>query len=139
VPNELICAEIGRFLCLPVSPEGIIHAPNVTPEDWFASLDFNLTGTALPPVDTAACVASLPDPSAGLLLFDILIANCDRHRGSFAVDLLAHADAGPRRRYCTEQGEARKTNRPSRRGERREGRRASHERRGGRSACRVSG
>jgi hypothetical protein len=89
VPNELICAEIGRFLCLPVPPEGIIHAPNVTPQDWFASLDFNLTGNALPPVDTAACIAHLPDLSTGLLLFDILIANCDRHRSNFAVDLLA--------------------------------------------------
>jgi len=27
--------------------------------------------------------------SAGLLLFDILIANCDRHRGNFAVDFFA--------------------------------------------------
>lgn len=53
---------------------------------WFASLDFNLVGGALPPVDVRACVAQLPELSTGLLVFDCLIANCDRHRSNFAVD-----------------------------------------------------
>lgn len=47
---------------------------------WFASLDFNLTGITLLPVDVTQCVNLLPELSAGLLLFDILIANCDRHQ-----------------------------------------------------------
>lgn len=89
IPNELICAEVARFLCLPVPPAGIIHAPNANPTNWFASLDFNLTGNALPPIDPARCCVELPDPSAGLLLFDILVANSDRHRGNLSVDFLA--------------------------------------------------
>jgi hypothetical protein len=91
----LICGEIGRFLGLPVPPGAIVHAPgNPLAEFWFASLDFNLTGTTLPPVDVDDCVDQLPDLSTGLLLFDLLVANCDRHAGNFAVDFLA--SGGPR-------------------------------------------
>lgn len=89
LPNELICAEIGRFLCLPVPPAGIIHSTTASPTDWFATLNFNLTNNSLPPVDAVRCVAELADLSTGLLLFDLLIANCDRHRGNFSVDFLA--------------------------------------------------
>ncbi len=89
IPNESICAEIGRFLHLPIPPSGIVYAPNAQPQSWFASLDFNLVGATLPPVDTTACVARVPDLSTSLLLFDTLMTNCDRHRGNFAVDFLA--------------------------------------------------
>jgi hypothetical protein len=90
LPNELICGEIGRFLGLHVPPGAIVYAQGHSPaEHWFASLDFNLTGNSLPPVDVDDCVAQLPDLSTGLLLFDILVANCDRHAGNFAVDFLA--------------------------------------------------
>lgn len=88
IPNELICSEIARFLCLPVPPAGIIHAPEASPTDWFASLDFNLTGDALPPIDPVRCAAELADLSTGLLLFDILVANCDRHRGNLSANFL---------------------------------------------------
>ena len=89
IPNELICGVIGRFLGLPVPPSAVIEAPGAPTPLLFASLDFNLTGNALPPVDTADCFARLPDLSTGLLLFDALVANCDRHRANFAVDQLA--------------------------------------------------
>lgn len=95
LPNELICGEIGRFLGLPVPPGAVVHAAgNPRSEYWFASLDFNLTGNSLPPVDVDDCVAQLPDLATGLLLFDILVVNCDRHPGNFAVDFLANG--GPR-------------------------------------------
>ena len=86
VPNELICAEVGRLLRLPVPPCGLIHAPRAAVTTWFASLDFNLTGNALPPVDVVRCCNELPELSTGLLLFDVLVANCDRHAGNFSVD-----------------------------------------------------
>src|SRR4051794_17109144 len=60
VPNELVCAEVARFLCLPVPPAGVIHSPQAPTTHWFASLDFNLTGNALPPADPADCYARLP-------------------------------------------------------------------------------
>lgn len=86
IPNEYICSEIARFLRLPVPPCGIIYAPTAQPSHWFASLDFNLTGNALPPVDPQKCMAVIPDECTGLLLFDILVANCDRHRGNLTVN-----------------------------------------------------
>ncbi|MBN1458583.1 MAG: hypothetical protein JXA57_03545 [Armatimonadetes bacterium] len=88
IPNELICAEIGRFLGLPIPPSGVVHAPKAPVTDWFACLDFNLTEDSLPPIDPASCVAHLPDLSAGVVLFDALIANCDRNPGNLSVDNL---------------------------------------------------
>jgi hypothetical protein len=112
IPNELICGELGRFLRLPVPPVGIVAQASGGP--LFASLDFNLAGNSLPPVDVTHCVQVLPSLSAGLLLFDIWVANCDRHPANFSVDFLAtppqmnifdhsHALFG----YAAGQGEAR--------------------------------
>lgn len=112
IPNELICGELGRFLRLPVPPFGIVSQTSGGVR--FASLDFNLAGNALPPVDIANCLRILPSLSAGLLLFDIWVANCDRHAANFSVDFLAtppqmnifdhsHALFG----YATGQGQSR--------------------------------
>ena len=86
VPNELICGELGRLLRLPVPPMGIVTS--ATHQPMIASLDFNLTGNSLPPVDVVKCENELSELSAGLLIFDIWIANCDRHRKNFSVDFL---------------------------------------------------
>lgn len=97
VPNELICAEIGRFLYLPIPPGGIISGTEqgriATEGDIYASLDFNLAGDDLPPVDTERCAKLLPDESTGLILFDIIIANSDRHANNFSVDFEAKPPA----------------------------------------------
>ncbi len=89
IPNELIFAEIGRFLRLPFPPFGIVSTPQAQAPFWFASLDFNLTGNALPPIDPEECVERFPNLSAGVLLFDVLVANSDRHRGNLSVDFSA--------------------------------------------------
>jgi hypothetical protein len=112
IPNELICGELGRFLRLPVPPVGIVSQASRGP--LFASLDFSLAGNSLPPVNVVNCVQILPSLSAGLLLFDIWVANCDRHAENFSVDFLStppqmnifdhsHALFG----YAAGQGEAR--------------------------------
>jgi hypothetical protein len=114
IANELICGELGRFLRLPVPPVGIVTQAGSGP--MVASLDFNLTGNSLPPVNVNQCVRMLPTLSAGLLLFDVWIANCDRHEANFSVDTgttppqmsifdHSHALFG----YATGQGEARLT------------------------------
>lgn len=90
VSNEHICGIIGRCIGLPLPPSGIIFAPSHHIKTWFASLNFNLSGNALPMVDTTACVSQLPDLSAGLIIFDILVANSDRHEKNFAVDFAAN-------------------------------------------------
>jgi hypothetical protein len=84
VANELICGELGRFLGLPVPPGGVVYAPDG--KLFYASLNFNLTGNALPPVNATRCAEELHDLSTGLLLFDILVANSDRHGRNFSVD-----------------------------------------------------
>lgn len=87
IPNELVCSAIGSFLCLPLPPAAIVKGSgSQAGSSWFASLDFNLAGNTLPPVDVRACVKQLPELSTGLVVFDCLVANCDRHRGNFAVD-----------------------------------------------------
>jgi len=90
VPNEFICVEIARFLRLPMPPSGIINAPAAPITQWFASLDFNLSGNALAPIDPMRSFAALPDECTGLLLFDVLIANCDRHRGNLSINFAVH-------------------------------------------------
>jgi hypothetical protein len=87
ISNEFICAEIGRFIGLPIPPCGIGYAQDHAVKHWFASLNFNLTADDLPPVDPEQCVSVLPDLSTGLILFDIWIANPDRHRKNLSVDL----------------------------------------------------
>lgn len=88
VPNEVVCGEIGRFLGLPVPPAGVVYTPKGD-DLFYASLDFNLTGNTLPPVNVTKCVSVLPRESAGVLLFDILIANSDRHGRNLSVDFSA--------------------------------------------------
>jgi hypothetical protein len=85
VANEYICAEVGRFLRLPLPPSGLMTMePDRT--TWFASLDFNLRGDSLPPVDAKRCVELCPNESAGVLLFDVLIANADRNEKNLALN-----------------------------------------------------
>ena len=86
IPNELICGEIGRFLGLPIPPGGVVRGQGKAEPLFFASLDFNLTGNILPPIDPAECVERLPELASGILLFDALVANCDRHSENLAMD-----------------------------------------------------
>src|SRR5579863_7688920 len=88
LPNEHLCGELGRFLRLPIPPCALLLAPDRDVTQWFASLDFNYAGNALPPVVPERVVQHLPDLSTGLVLFDALIGNCDRHPGNLAVDVL---------------------------------------------------
>jgi len=88
IPNEFIAGEIGRFLGLPIPPMGLMAVTGTSgpPDIWFASLDFNFTGVNLPPADRDACVKQLPSLSTGLIIFDTLLINCDRHRGNLSLD-----------------------------------------------------
>jgi hypothetical protein len=93
--NEVVCAELGRVLGLPVPPCTLIDLPAKPPtrpvaQKAFASLDFNLEGVQLPPVDPAACVRLLPDLCVGVVLFDVLILNTDRHRGNLSLNTTGH-------------------------------------------------
>ena len=96
VPNELICGTLGRIVGLPVPPCGIVEqkpSRGQAGKVWFATLDFNITGDSLPPVDVDAALHQLPVECAGILIFDIWVGNTDRHKKNFSVDLLANPPA----------------------------------------------
>jgi hypothetical protein len=84
IPNELICSRIGQFVGLPLPPSGIVGGASGVVS--FASLDFNLTGTSLPPIDVKKCWQVFPDVATGIVLFDIVIANSDRHASNLSAD-----------------------------------------------------
>jgi len=102
LPNEYACSELGRFLRLPIPPCALLFAPGEDATQWFASLDFNFLGSSLPPVEPQYVVEHLLDLASGLLIYDILIANCDRHAGNLSVDALTH----PRRLFIFDQSHA---------------------------------
>lgn len=85
IPNEFISCEIGRFLRLPIPPGALIREAH-SEAIWYASLNFDVEGEELPPVDADYCTSELPDLSTGVLVFDILLANSDRHRGNLTID-----------------------------------------------------
>ena len=91
VANEFICGTIGQFLGLPIPPFAITRPKTSdAPNQIFSSLHFNFEGRDLAPVSPPNCVASLPDICAGVIVFDVLIGNADRHNKNLAVDRLAN-------------------------------------------------
>lgn len=79
VINEFVCGEIGRFLRLPIPPFAITSFDSDGHSRVFSSLDFNFERHRLPPVLPDVCAERLPDLCSGILVFDVLIANSDRH------------------------------------------------------------
>lgn len=84
--NEMICGEIARFLGLPVPSFGLAH-PGVRGQPiFFCSIDFNFSGGQLPPIDPVALGKAHPSTVAGILAFDSLVANTDRHTQNITFD-----------------------------------------------------
>ncbi len=90
VPNEYICAKIGSALGLPIPPFAITTAADSNVKVMFTSLDFNPGAVRLPPVDPQTCVEKLHSLCVGVVVFDIWIANEDRHDENLAVDKLGN-------------------------------------------------
>ncbi len=84
IANEYISGRIGIFLGLPIPPFAITHDKDENV--YFSSLDFNFNRAILPPIVPDRCVACLPELCTGILLFDILIANEDRHEANLVTD-----------------------------------------------------
>lgn len=84
ISNEWIAATLGRFIGLPIPPCALMRKKDRRTQ-MFASISFE--GTTKPR-------GSLPGPlwdkhkelCTGIIAFDILIANCDRHCGNIKVD-----------------------------------------------------
>ena len=83
VANEIVCNSLARALHLPCPPGATLDREGIP---YFFSLDFNLAGEALPPADPVAIVTHFPRLSWGIVLFDALIMNFDRHEENIAFD-----------------------------------------------------
>ncbi len=88
VPCEYICAKIGAFLGIPIPPFAITDGGDRG--KCFSSLDFNFNREKLPHVLPDKCMEFMPEACAGVLVFDILIANEDRHDKNLLVDMISH-------------------------------------------------
>ncbi len=102
VPNEVVCGAIARALLLPVPLGAVVRTAEPELPFYYGSLDFNLTGESLPPVDPDDFIAELADICTGICLFDILVMNSDRHRGNLSVDL----ESNPKRLVCFDHSHA---------------------------------
>ncbi len=88
IANEAICAELGRYIGLPIPPYAITRTFNneFSDRDLVSFLDFNWGRRNPSPVEPDYCLQSLPQICAGIVVFDVLIANPDRHDENLAVD-----------------------------------------------------
>ena len=83
IANEWIAANIAQFMRLPIPPFALLR--NSATTAMFGSYSFE--GDTLPyDVRAPECVNGHAELCAGILVFDILVANCDRHRGNIKVD-----------------------------------------------------
>lgn len=81
--NEYICSALARVLRLPIPPSFVVIRDE---ERYHVSLNFNLSGEDLPPANAALVVQNCPLLSWGIILFDIWVANTDRHPQNLAYD-----------------------------------------------------
>lgn len=87
IPCEYICGKLGEFIGLPVPPFAITDGGDRG--KCFSSLDFNFNREKLPHIVPEKCMEFMPEISAGVLAFDILIANEDRHDENLLVDMVS--------------------------------------------------
>jgi len=83
VANELVCSAFARLLLLPCPPGALMQKNGDT---YFFSLDFNIAGQALPPIAPSDVVVKFPRLCWGVIIFDALVMNADRHNGNVAFD-----------------------------------------------------
>ncbi len=88
VANEYVANQLASLLHLPTPPgyiqrddQGMAH---------FISMNFNPRGTNLPPIFPPLVFAKLPEVAAGVVVFDVLIGNRDRHQSNLAFDQITN-------------------------------------------------
>ena len=82
--NEWIAANIAHFLRLPVPPFAIVSKKS---RNTAMFISYSCEGDTTPDdVDPAALYAKFPSECTGIVVFDILLVNCDRNGGNLKVD-----------------------------------------------------
>lgn len=89
VANEFICSELARLLRLPVPPATIAFLNEGKKQPVFFALDVNNSKSKFPRVHPDIVASKMPDLAAGIVLFDIWVANSDRHDENLAADVVA--------------------------------------------------
>lgn len=84
VANEYIASGLAQVIRLPVPPGAVIQAEGQGDGVAWVGLSFAPGAIRLPPVNPPEVVAALPDLSAEVVVFDILIQNPDRSAGNLA-------------------------------------------------------
>lgn len=81
IPNEVICGSIAQFLQLPVPPFALMKQSgrHKGHKVLFASLRFTRKDSEPDDFRPDVCFAQHPELCAGILLFDVFVANEDRH------------------------------------------------------------
>ena len=82
--NEWICGSLGQYLRLPIPPFGFVKS--ASSKVMFISFRFRSKYSIPPDAMYERCFQRLPHLCTGILLFDILVANSDRHAGNLKVD-----------------------------------------------------
>jgi len=83
--NEWIASNIAQHMRLPIPPFALMRKSGVTTR-YFASLDYGKKES--PPTDMKPAILCnvLPHVATGIVVFDMLIGNFDRHEGNVKVD-----------------------------------------------------
>lgn len=84
IANEWIAANIGQFLRLPIPPFSLIQGRDAKTR-MFASLSFE-GNTSPADVKPNTLWLKHPELCTGIVLFDVLIGNTDRHEKNIKVD-----------------------------------------------------
>lgn len=82
VPNEYVANRLTALLGLPAPPGAVLLSPE---GPAWVSLAFADRTERLPPVDPTSFVTAAPQLAAGIVVFDLLIANRDRHAGNVSI------------------------------------------------------
>lgn len=84
VANEFVANEIGHYLQVPVAPGAICADQDGNP--YYSSINVNFDRRELATVSADHCWLAMPELCWAIFLFDILIANDDRHIKNVIVD-----------------------------------------------------
>jgi hypothetical protein len=86
--NEFVCATLGTLIGLPIPPFAMLEKRNASGREslWFSSLSYTKEGENLPAINPAVVYSELPDICAGVIVFDLWIANMDRHDKNLSFD-----------------------------------------------------
>jgi hypothetical protein len=84
VINEFVASRLGAAAGLPVPP-GCLIGNHASGDVAWVTLSYLPSHRMVPPVDPAVVATGFPALAAGVVVFDFVIGNTDRHNGNLAL------------------------------------------------------